>query len=179
MRCSFLHPTHSVTKRFLHAAMSVDDDSQLNFIDLMLRARKEESEFAEVDNRSIVTSMLDFLVAGTDTTSMSAAALIRHLANDLQLQKKLIDEIDSVVGFVNTWSTLDLLSANSSCRDRDVTLADLDKLRLLDACVLEQMRLWPVASGTLIHVVTDDFELAGYHIEKGVRLSEVTHSSLF
>jgi cytochrome P450 len=77
---------------------------------------------------------------------------VRHLANDISLQKRLQEEIDRVVG-----------------PDRAVNLNDLEKLPLLDACVLEQMRLWPVAPLTLIHVATEDITLRGYKIPKGVR----------
>lgn len=124
------------------------------FLDIMLRARKadENGEFAEVDERSMITTMLDFLLAGTDSTSNSSASLIRHLANDLTLQKRLHDELDAAVG-----------------RDHLLSIADLDKLPLLDACILEQMRIWPVAPLTLAHVITEDFELRGYKLKKGVR----------
>lgn len=96
--------------------------------------------------------MFDMLLAGTDTTSNSTASLVRHLANDIDLQKRLQKEIDEAVGTY-----------------RSVGLDDLPKLRLLDACVYEQMRLWPVAASTLLHRVNTDITIGGYEIKKDVR----------
>lgn len=132
-------------------AASAPAPSDFDFVDMMLQARKDDSEMRDLDSREIVSMMLDFLIAGTDTTSGMASGLCRHLANEQELQQQLHDEIKSVVGL-----------------DRMIEIGDLDKLPLLSACVNEELRLWPVAPTTLLHVVTSDFQLGQYKIKEGV-----------
>jgi cytochrome P450 len=134
-------------------ASSGSSGGDLDFVDLMLQARRDDAEIKDIDDRELVFMMLDFLIAGTDTTSSSVTLLLRHLANDQTLQNRLHDEIKTQVGL-----------------DRPLAISDLDKLPFLSACINEQLRLWAVAPSTLIHHVTDDFTLDKYKIKAGVRL---------
>lgn len=100
------------------------------------------------DNSSVVTLMLDILLAGSDSTYKTISFIILLLVNHPEYQYKLYDEIKEM-NFSN--------------------LADIDltKLKYMEAVIYEAMRLYPAAPLALPHVCTTSQRLGGYKIEKG------------
>jgi cytochrome P450 len=91
-------------------------------------------------------------LAGTDTSANTLAFAIAQLANHQEIQKKLIDEIHSVVG-----------------RDRHPTHEDLARMPYLEAVFHETLRRHTVVPWGLGHVVVEDIQVGQYHVPADVR----------
>jgi len=100
---------------------SLDPNNPRDFLDILLN-RKEKDGLKDVE---IMFIAWEFITAGTDTTSATMHWLVLLLANHPEVQKKAQREIDSV------------------CKGRHVSVADIDKLPYVNACVKECMRWMP------------------------------------
>lgn len=94
-----------------------------------------------------------FIIAGHETTAVSIASILLMLAMHKDVQQKVIDEIDSVVGL----------------HDGLADYESLHKLTQLELVIKESMRLFPVLP-VVAREVTDDFELDGCIIPKSTVL---------
>lgn len=92
----------------------------------------------------------DMIVAGSDTTSVSADWTVAELLRQPELVRKLQTELNDVVG-----------------KDRFVTEADIPKLPYLQAVVKESLRLHPPAPLGVPHCSIEDTKLEGFDIPKG------------
>lgn len=99
------------------------------------------------DNASVVTLMLDILLAGSDSTYKTLSFIVLLLIKHPECQQKLYDEIKDL-------------------KVKDISDIDLTKLKYMEAVVYEAMRLYPAAPLALPHVCTESQKLGGYKIEK-------------
>jgi cytochrome P450 len=90
------------------------------------------------------------LLAGTDTSTVTNEWAMTEIVRHPEIQRKLHDELDAVVG-----------------RDRVVEERDLTELRYLICIVKETLRLHPANCFTLPRHAMEDATLAGYHVPKG------------
>lgn len=104
----------------------------------------------------ILTIFLDMMLIGVNTTVHSVAFLFYHLAKCPRAQHKLYEEIKDVPDKLN----------------RD----DLKKLRYLQACIKESLRLKPPMP-VLSRILTNDVVVYNYHIPKGTYMLLATHLS--
>ncbi|CAH3047031.1 unnamed protein product, partial [Porites lobata] len=89
---------------------------------------------------------IDVVFAGVDTTSSATLWWLYNLARFPDVQEKLYQEIDSVLG-----------------KDDDVLPSHLAKLRYLKACLKESMRLNPTFP-VMSRILEEDVVLSGYNV---------------
>lgn len=102
-----------------------------------------------LDEEQLLYIMRDFIMAGSDTSSITVLWAIILLANYPDIQERLQKEIDSVVP-----------------ADRLPELADKPKLRYVEAAILELMRHKTLAPNGFPHKTVCDTEVEGYFIPK-------------
>ncbi|XP_045624921.1 probable cytochrome P450 49a1 isoform X2 [Procambarus clarkii] len=103
-----------------------------------------------LSRKDVVTLILDMLIAGIDTTSHTLAFTLYLLARNPEVQKRLQEEVDTVLGD-HTGS---------------LTPNHLAQLSYLKAVVKESMRVFPIVFGTG-RVLQKDVVLRGFLIPKG------------
>ena len=114
-----------------------------------------ESELGEQDKTSllsddyIVNTLEDMFSAGYETTSTTLRWVIAFLVNNPECQTEMQDKLDEVVG-----------------RDRMPVLDDRSNLVLIQATIMEALRLGNVAETTIPHYTLKDTSLAGYRVPK-------------
>ena len=120
-----------------------------DFIDLMLNDDSSEKlNFKEI--RSIIW---DTMAGGIDTSALSFEWLIYILTNYPNIQTKIHDELDRVVG-----------------PDRLPTLEDIQNLKYLNATICELFRMKHFAPFGIPHHTTHDLILGGYNIPKNTQV---------
>ena len=97
----------------------------------------------------IVNTMEDMFSAGYETTSTTLRWTIAYLVHHPQCQTEIQNELDEVVG-----------------RDRMPGLDDRPNLPLVQATIMEALRLGNVAETALPHYTLKDTSLAGYRVPK-------------
>ncbi|CAM6096194.1 unnamed protein product [Calypogeia fissa] len=120
-----------------------DSSTRENFIDIFMSLEGEE----KLSNIDIMWILVELVMGATDTTTGTTHWALAHCLAYPDAQRRLYDEIVSVVG-----------------HDRAVEEADLSNLPYLQAFVKETLRIKsPVALGAP-HSTTHDCNLAGYDI---------------
>ncbi|KAF8375044.1 hypothetical protein PRIPAC_81473 [Pristionchus pacificus] len=139
-----------------------------DFIDLFLDAEVDVSEvqFGEdsdtarrLSSDEIVGQCLVFLLAGFDTTSNSLAYTTHFLANHDDVQKKLIDEIDSFL-----------------IENETIEVERLNELPYMDAVIKESLRHYPLGSTVVTRECAKSCEIGGFKFEIGDQIATDTWS---
>ena len=97
----------------------------------------------------IVNTLEDMFSAGYETTSTTLCWVIAFLVNNPEYQTEIQDKLDEVVG-----------------RERMPELDDRPNLPLIQATIMEALRLGNVAETTIPHYTLKDTSLAGYRVPK-------------
>ena len=118
-----------------------------DLLDMLLAARDEDSGEGMTDEQ-LRDEILTIMLAGHETTAMSLTWTLHLLAQHPEIEAKLLDEIDSVLG------------------GRTATMADLPALAYADRVVQESMRLYPPA-WILARRAEEDDDIDGVRIGKG------------
>ncbi|XP_071110228.1 steroid 17-alpha-hydroxylase/17,20 lyase-like [Haliotis cracherodii] len=127
------------------APTRTDKDSTL----ISTFTQSEEYKDQNTDDKEMVQSMLDMFFGGV-TSSMSVIEyLVLFLVHDPKLQTRIQEEIHRVIG------------------KRQVTLEDREKLPLVEASIIETLRIGSVTTSSLPHVSVEDTQIGDYHIPKG------------
>ena len=125
---------------------------RIAFLDLLIQQHLAgDSRLSEEDIREEVDT---FMFEGHDTTAVSIAWTLLLIGSDPEVQEKLDFEIDSVF---------------DSDKTRDITADDLSRLKYLDCCIKESLRLYPSVPA-IARQATEDFKLKSYTIPKGSTL---------
>lgn len=121
-------------------------------------SRYIEVEGPGYDREQLSVTVRDLVGGGMETTSSTLLWLLVALANNQEIQKRLQNEIDSVIA-----------------RDRFPTLLDQSKLSYHEATILEVLRWRPLVSLSIPRFAKDDGIFKGYFIPAGtmVRLRRV------
>ncbi|CZR58783.1 related to cytochrome P450 monooxygenase [Phialocephala subalpina] len=114
---------------------------------------------------TMASELMDHMVAGTETTSWTLVYIFRELSLRFELQRKLRAEL---LGLTR-WSELEIDQA---------FLRQLDSLQLLNAVVLESLRLNPAVPGSQYRIVPPGSPtiLCGYLVPAGTRVSAQAYS---
>ena len=127
-----------------------------NLTESLLKERvAAENEVDEKDRTSllsddyIINTVSDMFAAGYETTSTTLRWAISYLVHYPQWQKEIQDQQDEVVG-----------------RGRLPGLDDRPHLPLVQAAIMEALRLGNVAETALPHYTLKDTSLAGYRVPK-------------
>jgi len=121
-----------------------DDDQDLTgkkprlaFLDLLLEVSQNGAVLTDEEIRNETDI---FMVAGHDTSGSGIAWTLFMLASHPQIQKKVMEEIDQVF---------------DGDRDRHVTIGDLSKMKYLELCIKEALRLCPPIPVIFRHIHQD------------------------
>eukprot|EP01133_Synstelium_polycarpum_P003800 gene3800-4381_t len=113
----------------------------------------------EISIKGIVTTCIDMIIAGADTSANTIIYLIIAMANYPKYQSQLREEIN--IKFNN---------GNISAHDRSST-------PFTNAIIKETFRRYPVTPLGMPHQVEEDVVLAGYHIKKGSQIIQNIYAS--
>ncbi|KAF6174407.1 hypothetical protein GIB67_024429 [Kingdonia uniflora] len=131
-----------------------DDNSDNDFIDVMITILEKKTEFSDYDPDTIIkATVLAMFLGGTDTTTVTLSWILSLLMNNPNVLKKARDEIEVHVG-----------------KERFVEESDLTKLHYLQAIVKESMRLCPASPLLVPHEAMEDCTIGGYHVPAGTRV---------
>jgi cytochrome P450/NADPH-cytochrome P450 reductase len=120
-----------------------------DLLDLMLYGIDAKTGSGLTD-QNIGYQIITFLIAGHDTTASAMSFFLDFVTSDPRVESKLLREIESVVG------------------NGDVKFEDLKRLKYLDMCQKETLRLQPPARGVQKVALQDGF-LGKFRIYKGMR----------
>lgn len=98
--------------------------------------------------------MISIGFSGHDTTAMALCWSLYLIGLDPEVQEKIHSEIDSVFG---------------GDKSSPINGEDLKRLKYLECCIKEALRLFPSVPG-LGRTVKEDFQLGSYTIPKGVTI---------
>ncbi|XP_071514365.1 probable cytochrome P450 49a1 [Panulirus ornatus] len=124
-------------------ARAPEDDTELNIMDSLITT-------PGLNTSDVVTFLVDLLLAGVDTTSVSVLFTMYNLACHPDKQTKMQSELDQVLG--------------DGCHL--LTEKHLAKLTYTKACVRESLRLYPTTS-LVSRQANQDMTLHGYAIPRG------------
>ncbi|KAL9140718.1 hypothetical protein ABFS82_14G055500 [Erythranthe guttata] len=125
-----------------------------DFIDVMLSTVDDKfTRFGHTRDTIIKATILNLILAGSDTTSIHLTWLLSLLLNNKQVMHKAQEEIDAKVG-----------------KERWVQESDIKNLVYLQAIVKETLRLFPPGPLSVPHEAIEDCHISGYHVPKGTRL---------
>jgi cytochrome P450 len=99
---------------------------------------------AEFDREELVFTLRDLFIGGDDTTATNLRWILIHLANQPDVQKRLQDEVDRVVG-----------------TNRLPSLDDEIKMPYTQAVILETFRRHTLLPLAMFHATTCDTEVGG------------------
>ena len=127
----------------------LDLSTPTSLVEVML-AREEAGE---ITGDMICDLCMDLLIAGTDTSAQTVNWLLMILANRPEIQARVHEELDRVVG-----------------RDCLPTVEDRIRLPYLFACLAESMRYRTIGPLGLPHKASEDCEVGGYLIPAGTQV---------
>ncbi|XP_075588153.1 cytochrome P450 4V2 isoform X2 [Dermatophagoides farinae] len=108
------------------------DERTTMMLDTMIESRMDHNSMKVTNIKEIETHMNFFIIGGHDTTTTSLSWTLYLLGHHPQIQERLREEIDEY---------LDELEAN----DEQITLLNMKRLKYLECCILEALRLYPSA----------------------------------
>ncbi|XP_046636795.1 cytochrome P450 4C1-like isoform X4 [Daphnia pulicaria] len=114
------------------------------FLDLMLLANKNGVELSDLDIRNEVDT---FMFEGHDTTASAIVWFLYCMAINPKHQALVQEELNEVFGGSN----------------RPCTMEDTTKLKYLECCIKESLRLYPPVP-VFSRYMTEEIELGGYKI---------------
>ncbi|CAK1601226.1 unnamed protein product [Parnassius mnemosyne] len=129
---------------------NADGDDEVNgkkgrfsMLDLLLENEKQ----GIIDVEGIRDEVDTFMFAGHDTVAMALSFMIMRIANESEIQNFIYEEMLSIFGE----------------SQRRPNLEDLSKMKYLECCIKESLRLYPSAPIISRHI-TEEVELSGYKI---------------
>jgi len=128
---------------------NLDPNNPRDILDEILIHQVEE-KWDNLDAKAIITNILG---GGILNAAQTAAWFIAYMGKYPEIQNKIREELDKVVG-----------------KERLPQLNDNPKLIYFNATLNEVMRSRPLASETLFHTVNEDFECDGYFFKKNSQL---------
>eukprot|EP00698_Gefionella_okellyi_P015426 TRINITY_DN4351_c0_g1_i1.p1 TRINITY_DN4351_c0_g1~~TRINITY_DN4351_c0_g1_i1.p1 ORF type:complete len:492 (+),score=115.12 TRINITY_DN4351_c0_g1_i1:69-1544(+) len=140
------------------ALASGTKDGPYDMIDLMLTATDDQSD-ARLTTEDVYSQCLTFFFAGHDTTAHTLAWIMYHIASSVDVEQKVLAEVDAVLGERLTPS-----------------FADLGQLKYVTNVIKETLRLHPPVP-LVLRECKGDMTIAGYAIPKGTVVSILSHAT--
>ncbi|XP_058086034.1 cytochrome P450 89A2-like [Magnolia sinica] len=135
-----------------------DDQDEKSFVfsyvDSLLALELPEEGGRKLTESEMVSLCSEFLTAGTDTTSTSLQWILANLVKHQDIQSKLAEEIEAVVG-----------------KESEIREEDLQKMPYLKAVIMEGLRRHPPGHFVLPHAVSEEVTLNGYVIPKNATIN--------
>ncbi|KAJ0008635.1 hypothetical protein NQD34_016050 [Periophthalmus magnuspinnatus] len=134
-----------------------------DYIDsFIIEMKNNKDSDAGFDETNLAYCAMDLFLAGTETTSTSLQWTLIYLIKHPEVQEKVQEEIDSVIG-----------------QNRLPTMADRANLPYTDAVVHEIQRIGNIVPLNGMRMASKDTTLGGYFIPKGTSIMPLLHSVLF
>ncbi|XP_055517089.1 aromatase [Leucoraja erinacea] len=105
----------------------------------------------ELTADNVRQSMLEILIAGPDTMSVTIYFMLMLIAQHPEVEKEIMEEIHTVIG------------------EREVQNSDLQQLKTLENFINESMRYQPVVDITMRKALKDDV-IDGFLVKKGTNI---------
>ncbi|XP_059841045.1 cytochrome P450 2C15-like [Hypanus sabinus] len=142
---------------------TIQKDSPRDYIDCFLTKMDEEKDElnSEFFHKNLLVTTQDLFMAGTETTSTTLCWALQILAKYPEVQEKIHNEIDDVIG-----------------SHRRPAIQDRVKMPYTDAVIYEVQRYIDIAPINLPHMATSDVNFRGYLIPKGMHVIPVLSSVL-
>ncbi|XP_055832880.1 nicotine N-demethylase CYP82E3-like isoform X2 [Solanum dulcamara] len=143
--------TSWIDEHLMKRELALDDDQ--DFIDVMLSKINEQFMYGYTRETVIKATILNIILAGSDTTSIHLTWLLSLLLNNKHVMDQAQEEIDTKIG-----------------KERWAEECDIKNLVYLQAIVKETLRLYPPGPLAIPHAAIEDCTVAGYKVPKGTRL---------
>ncbi|KAK9713601.1 hypothetical protein RND81_06G038500 [Saponaria officinalis] len=147
-RCSNLVPkVNQFVGRIIEEHRVSPDPSNLDFVDVLLSLNGSDT----LPDSDMIAVLWEMIFRGTDTVAVLIEWILARMVNHPDVQSKVHDELDDVVG-----------------RSRAVTESDMTSLVYLTAVIKEVLRLHP--PGPLLswaRLAIEDTIVDGYHVPAG------------
>lgn len=148
-----------IAKKYWEHINNFEKDNIRDFADMLILARQEaesdpdEADLDKLTDIHIIQTLSDIFFAGIDTSRLSLRFAILHMVAYPEIQRKVQDEVDRVVGPAEL----------PSLRHRS-------ELSYTEAVLHESMRLSSIAPTGIPHMTTCDTSVGSYDVPKGTML---------
>ena len=138
-----------VVDRLVKERRKQGTEGRSDYLSSLINSHDEDGQ--PLSHKQIRDEAVTVLLAGHETTALTMSWAFYLLARHPDIQAKVIDEIASELG------------------TRDACNADLPRLKLTQAVILESQRLYP-AGWMFGREATEDCEIKGYFCPKGTQI---------
>lgn len=133
---------------------TLDEDNLRDFFDVWLLEMRRTTDpkscfYGQLGLDSLINTAIDMFLAGSDTTSMSLTWMFFYMVHHQDIQAKIHQEIDDVIG-----------------QDRMPSLTDRDALHYTQAALHEGFRASSLAFLAVPHCALQEVQYKGYVIPK-------------
>lgn len=122
-----------------------------DMLQLMIDAASEDTRI--IEDQDVAANAFFFLLAGYETTAITIANACCLMAIHPEEQEKLFEEINEVCS-----------------GPEDVTYEQVQKLKRMEAFLLETLRMFPPVISLVSRVGNADVQVGGFHIPKGTQV---------
>ncbi|XP_072315673.1 cytochrome P450 2J6-like [Eucyclogobius newberryi] len=141
----------------------IDPNHPRDYIDsFIIEMQNHKDSDAGFDESNLTYCAMDLFLAGTETTSTTLQWTLIYLIKHPEVQEKVQEEIDRVIG-----------------QNRLPTMADRANLPYTDAVVHEIQRIGDIVPLNGMRLASKDTTLGGHFIPKGTSIMPMLHSVLF
>ncbi|XP_051855517.1 cytochrome P450 2J4-like [Antechinus flavipes] len=133
---------------------NLNSEEPQDFIDAYLKELSKDNIHSSFNEKNLVYCTLDLFFAGTETTSTTLRWGLLYMALYPEIQGKIQDEIDKVIG-----------------QSRQPTMADKENMPYTNAAIHEVQRMGDIVPFNVPRMAMVDTIVAGYHVPKGTMLS--------
>ncbi|XP_071352566.1 cytochrome P450 2G1-like [Trachinotus anak] len=142
---------------------TLDPSSPRDFIDCFLIRMNQEKHIptTEFHYENLVSTVMNLFLAGTETTSSTIRYALSVLIKYPNIQEKMQQEIDNVIG-----------------KDRCPNMENRKSLPFTDAVIHEVQRFLDIVPFSLPHYTLNDISFRGYTIPKDTVILPLLHSVL-
>ncbi|XP_012727917.3 cytochrome P450 2G1 [Fundulus heteroclitus] len=142
---------------------TLDPNSPRDYIDcFLIRAHQEkDNPSTEFHYDNLFATVMNLFLAGTETTSSTIRYALNVLIKHQNIQEKMQEEIDTVIG-----------------RERCPRMEERKSLPFSDAVIHEVQRFLDLVPFSIPHYALEDISFRGYTIPKGAVIIPLLHSVL-